>query len=688
MKLSIIIPIYNVEQYIIDCLSSIYSINCSSDFEIIVVDDCSPDNSQKLIKKYVKENKIENLKLIKHEVNKGLGAARNTGVLNATNPYVWFIDSDDAIDPVQFTQLTFNLHENFDLLLMGVAECDARLNFKKEYIKYDEIAFENFSFEYKNQNLKQLDVVAWNKIIKRDLFVLNPELRFGEGVLNEDEIFSLLLCRYAKKVIFKEELVYLYRIRENSITTSTISDPFFTSWEINFKEAIDFFKDYDVELWKDWFLEKIQTFNRKYSFEPQQLIRLKKLLTPYYSMFPFRFWNTNWRHNENLDFFEDWFEIYRSESKGQPLVSVIIPTYKRPRNLITALESVLCQTYHNIEVIVVNDTGNDTNYQSEYTKLLLPFLDKITYINLPINLGGGSARNCGIERAKGEYICFLDDDDYYGVDRVQNAANQIQKYNSDEIWGVYCGYDNKENNAVNSTVYSGNLSYDILNLNYSEFSLNTDTVFIKKDILDRNQIRFNPKLRRHQDLDLFLKLFNYGFVIGYNSIDVTIKPETSEIGNWLNNEIMHSTKRYFLEKHRNSIACFPFSIQEEIYTKQWNNVIHYYLGADKNEKFKRHVLKSGFDQVNFHEYHFLFNHLKNIESLKIDEALIKKEKNSNKREKLESEKRERFLLLRNKALTEEVEDLLQQKAWYENTYEKLPTWWRKSGSIIRKLNKK
>ncbi len=690
MKISIIIPVYNVEKYIVDCLSSIYEVENQSDFEIIIVDDCSPDNSVSLVRNFIKEVNVDNIKIVKHEINKGLGAARNTGVLHAKNPYVWFLDSDDAIDPVQFTQLIESTSEDFDVLLMGVAECDANLNFKKEYLKYDEFVVDDYSLQYKNKKLKQLDVVAWNKIIKRDLFILNSSLTFGEGVLNEDEVFSLLLCKYAKKVIFKEELVYLYRIRENSITTSTISNQFFDSWEVNFKQALLFFHDYKLEFWQDWFLEKIQIFNRKYSFSPEQLVILKKLLTPYYSMYPERLWNNNWRFRENTTFFEDWFNIYELKIEETPLVSVIIPTYKRPENLIRALQSVLNQSYKNIEVIIINDTGNVDDYQSKYHDLLLPFLNKVTYVQLTQNMGGGAARNIGINEANGKYISFLDDDDSYCVDRIKNAVNEIQKYSVDEVWGVYCGYKNNESGSVNNEFYSGDLTYDILNLNYAEFSLNTDTVLIKKEFLMSYDIRFNPKLRRHQDLDLFLKLFRHGYVIGYKNIDVIIRPEKTEIGNWLNDEVMHSTKRYFLHQHKDVVETFLNQIQEEIYNIQWNNVLHYYLGNEKIERFKNFVVKSKFNEVDSHEYFFLVHLINKLEIAEPEESkeLIQKQDKAKREMKLDNEtlnSKVQDLALLNKELNLKVEDLLSQKNWYENTYEKMPMWWKKMGALVRKI---
>jgi glycosyltransferase involved in cell wall biosynthesis len=96
-KLSIIIPFFNVEKYIAECLESVYNQDIpEEEYEVICVNDCSPDHSRDIVLQY--QQKHPNLILIEHEENKMLGAARNTGLRAARGEYVWFIDSDDYIE--------------------------------------------------------------------------------------------------------------------------------------------------------------------------------------------------------------------------------------------------------------------------------------------------------------------------------------------------------------------------------------------------------------------------------------------------------------------------------------------------------------------------------------------------------------------------------------------------------------
>ena len=101
----------------------------------------------------------------------------------------------------------------------------------------------------------------------------------------------------------------------------------------------------------------------------------------------------------------------------KPLVSVIIPTYKRSKSLNRAIDSVLSQTYPNIEIIVVDDNGKGSKYQIETEKSLENYIktDKIKYITHDVNRNGSAARNTGFKHSMGEYINFLDDGDLVSV---------------------------------------------------------------------------------------------------------------------------------------------------------------------------------------------------------------------------------------------------------------------------------
>lgn len=607
MNISIIIPVYNVEKYILQCLISIYQDVINFEYEVIIIDDCSPDNSIDILNNFIKEKKITNIKIISHATNKGLAAARNTGIEHARFDYIWFIDSDDTIEFPRLDKIIRNFNDS-DIILFGVNQTDEYLKFDKVYVEYEDKEIHNYNKAYSEGKVSQIDVIVWNKLIKTELFYFNLDLRFDERVLNEDELFSLLLCKYCTTVQFLNEKLYNYRIRANSITTSKINGKNFDSWEIIFKQAYDILKNYDKEHFISWFLEKVMIFLSKYEFTPSQLIKLKKITNNYFFLYPVIFWEAHWRFNELRSYFDNSVEVYKNDSRlKNPKVSVIIPTYKRPENLLFAINSVLEQTYKNIEIIVVNDTGKNHETQKRYDRVTTRFNGRVKFINLLYNTGGGNARNIGIGNSTGDYICFLDDDDIYLPDRIKNGVKILNQYNSDMIWGVYCGYYNNENGFENRQTVSGNLSYNILKQDYLNYALHTNTVLINKLFLEKHNIHFDNRLRRHQDLDLFLKLFCYGYVVGYENIDVELRHKNTDIQNWLNNENMHFNKRIYLRSQKRIIQKFGNDIQYDIYDSQWCDVLKYYIGENKIHRFEKFVKTTPNGEVEAHEIQFLYD---------------------------------------------------------------------------------
>lgn len=123
--------------------------------------------------------------------------------------------------------------------------------------------------------------------------------------------------------------------------------------------------------------------------------------------------------------------------QNNPLVSVIIPTYKRADRLPVALQSVLSQTYKNIEVIVVNDNDPDTEWDKSTEELLVQCArqdNRLTFIHTKGSTGGGAARNYGCHNAKGEYLAFLDDDDEFMPDKIETQLSFMLANHLDMCW--------------------------------------------------------------------------------------------------------------------------------------------------------------------------------------------------------------------------------------------------------------
>lgn len=226
IKLSIIIPVYNVEKYLRTCLDSIFNqVGNNSEYEVIVVNDGSPDNSKVIIDDYSKN--YSNIVVI-NQKNQGLSAARNAGLRIAKGEYVWFVDSDDSIASGAVEYLSKEIEkekcEVYVFSLIKVFESDGRmLNTNDTFISSKYNKYYNYVADGLFYNRK-IHIGASPKNIFLRKFLLNNNLFFTEGIYHEDMEFFIRVLIYAKRIKPLNVHLYNYLIRSGgSITTSNIS---------------------------------------------------------------------------------------------------------------------------------------------------------------------------------------------------------------------------------------------------------------------------------------------------------------------------------------------------------------------------------------------------------------------------------------------------------------------------------
>lgn len=212
-RVSVIMPAYNVEQYIAEAIESVLN-QTFTDFELIIVNDGSTDNTPKIIEKYAKQDK--RIKLI-NQKNMGLSGARNTGLEHATADYIMFIDSDDMIKPTMCEQMYNRItKDNLDMVMCGVD-----LLFESEDDKGRQSG-DYFNLPNKDivpygiQNVDSFACIVCNKIYRRKIIV-GHDICFPVGLKNEDECFSRLYALWTKKAGLIKDKLYIYRIRGGSI---------------------------------------------------------------------------------------------------------------------------------------------------------------------------------------------------------------------------------------------------------------------------------------------------------------------------------------------------------------------------------------------------------------------------------------------------------------------------------------
>lgn len=227
MKISIIIPCYNVEKYIDDCMDSILNQTVGiENLEIILVDDCSTDNTVEKLRWY-EENYPDNIMLILCEQNGRQGTARNIGLGYATGDYISFVDSDDWIRKDMYEILSGIIAEtDCDIVQFdfeGKTEYSQNImEITSTYKIYDVSAVET-----KRAMLLDASIYnesCWRKIYRREL-ITNTNVRYAEGVSYEEPLFTYPLKFYVNKICVSNQKLYFYRYNAEGTTANYMQKP-------------------------------------------------------------------------------------------------------------------------------------------------------------------------------------------------------------------------------------------------------------------------------------------------------------------------------------------------------------------------------------------------------------------------------------------------------------------------------
>lgn len=211
MFFSIIVPIYNVEAYLVQCLESMRKQD-SADFEVICINDGSTDGSRAILSEW--ESKFPQMKVIDRE-NGGLSAARNTGLKAATGEYVLFVDSDDWVESTAMRRLTDECNGE-DMVCFACRRTD---NNTFDVLPLEQSTGWNYYNRHALEARKVPFVCVWQRCYRRE-FLIENNLFFREGILHEDNEFTPRACLHAKSVKVIPDVLYNYRVRPGSIMTT------------------------------------------------------------------------------------------------------------------------------------------------------------------------------------------------------------------------------------------------------------------------------------------------------------------------------------------------------------------------------------------------------------------------------------------------------------------------------------
>lgn len=251
------------------------------------------------------------------------------------------------------------------------------------------------------------------------------------------------------------------------------------------------------------------------------------------------------------------------------LVSCVIPTYKRSDTLPRAINSVLGQTYQNIEVIVVDDNAPESQESLDVKEVLSGYSthSNVHYISQKKHINGAVARNEGIKASEGEFIAFLDDDEEWLPEKVSLQVEYLNM--KSDVDGVSCLYVNyrggKEVNRI-ASYSSESLQFKILTC---QIMVHTSTFLCRRATLNKSGA-FNPRLLRHQDMQMFVDFLNYGRIdpickyLVINHIDSEINRPNAQRLIYVKNEFFEAVKetmnRYNIKEQQRIHSAHNFEI--------------------------------------------------------------------------------------------------------------------------------
>lgn len=257
--ISVIVPVYMVQDYLSECLESIIN-QTYRNLEIILVDDGSPDDCGKICDDYAKKD--SRIKVI-HKANGGVSDARNVGIANANGFYIGFVDSDDYLDN-RFFEILISLIVEYD---SDIAEC-----YSYSFQKGTRPCIKNTN-KVKCINSKQwitetnlgnfLSCVVWNKLYKKDLF---DGISFPIGMRFEDEATIYKIIFKAKKIVRIDSVLYFYRQWENSFTSQELDiKGFEQKCSVLYEKCLFFHEKHEIDLelfsYSKLFITLLSNFN-------------------------------------------------------------------------------------------------------------------------------------------------------------------------------------------------------------------------------------------------------------------------------------------------------------------------------------------------------------------------------------------------------------------------------------------
>ncbi len=478
--ITVIIPCYNVEKYLDSCVQSIIN-QTYKNLEIILVDDCSTDNTWKIIKQY--EKKYENIKALKNEKNSGAGYSRNRAVEIASNQYISFIDSDDYIELNFYeTMLKQMKKEKADVVV-----CDI-------FVRYDNVEGTDTrnvacikptdKYSFINNGLA---ASPCNKIFNKDQLL---KYKFLEGTMNEDIPTVLAILVTSSKIAYNTSTYYNYIQRKSSVQNATLSNKRFDIfkaldaleariprnqrnkkyWDAIIYNQIIMFLIYVIPKENDskkrkQFLKRFNELSLKYEIRQNHLwwdflaaqgkkhniyyrallkltcekhYTLANLLISFYKWYSKKVNKSVIKENITIDDIIFMAKKQSEIAEGEFKLSVVVPNYNYEKFLYQRIYSILYQKEKISELIILDDCSKD-NSRELIDEIVEKTKDYINIKKVYNETNSGTAFKQwekGFKEATGDYVWIAEADDYCDNKFLKAVLKPIK--NDNDIVISYC----------------------------------------------------------------------------------------------------------------------------------------------------------------------------------------------------------------------------------------------------------
>lgn len=530
-KIVLIVPIYNVEKYLRQCLDSIKK-QTYKNFICIMVNDGSTDKSKIIAEEYLSDSRF----ILINQENKGLSGARNTGIeyffkyidKEYICNYVTFIDSDDVVSLDYLEYLVSNIEDGVDIIEANICFFDENDIPYFSSTSNNIFVLETVEEKLMNQLKDYIRTSIFPKLINKKLLTLNF---FPEGKIFEDIAVMGTLINNSNRWKKLQKIIYGYRVRKGSIINTKFSNKKLDIFEI-------------LEIYRNNFMAC--------SIEAKILVEEVSILHLTYHLRDFvpKMHESSKLYVNNIVESRKRIEAYKSNFP-KALISIIVPIDNVASYLEMCLKSIETQSYPHFEVILINDGSTDNSKEicEEFV-----FRDKrFKYIELK-DAGFSNVRNVGILNSSGEFITFINGKDFVNNNYLKELYDNSVKYNSEIVIDSYNEFNEVDNNYY---FYAGSyreeqyLNNDIVDnipklIKYREnFESNCGILFHKKLF---NNVLFPPD-KRFDDLSINYKLYLESKKITYINKELyTYRIRKESITHNINEKILSEILEELLER--------------------------------------------------------------------------------------------------------------------------------------------